>query len=261
MSKNFIVLIGGPVLFNEWDPAHDKSWSNYIVLLQKAASQGQYQLDGNEIVHWVVFEPSYSSRWAEDSVVTGGEQVEAFFQDAELHYTRLGHAQSVVNKGASSYVNRIKQIAQGLNIKYHGIQNMAGFWNYLAMMPNGSINRVWYSGHAYKGGLMVAAAHRTSGGGCSARTPTVAATHLISVSDIGGHSNLSVKFNMSTSKLSRFYGCTTAPFAEEWHNTFSVPTAGAKKKVNFKATTGNNVLNAIETMPTSVGAPGWTVYP
>ena len=259
MAKNFIVLIGGPILFNEWDPAHDKSWANYVTLMQKAASQGQYQLGQNEIVHWVVFEPSYRARWAEDSHVTRTEQVEAFFQDAELHYTRLGHAQSAANKGAANYVHRIKQIARGLNIQYHGIQNMLGFWNYLGSMPMWSITRVWYSGHAYQGGLMVAAAHRS--GGFLSWTPTVAATHLISVQDIGRHSYLSSKFDRSTNTHSNFYGCTTAPFAQEWHNTFGVPTAGAAKKVNFKATTGRQCLRTIESMPTSVGPPGWTQFP
>ena len=260
MSKNFIILIGGPVLYHEDDPSHDKTWVNYVALMQKAARQGLYKLEGNEIVHWVVFEPPYASRWEEDSEYTWDEKVEAFFSDVELHKTRVKHAEAVKSKGARSYVHRIKQVATGLKIKYHGIQDLGGFWKYLATMPNGSINRVWYSGHASTGGLFVAAAHREYGGCSGERTPAVVATNLIPVSDITKHSHLAVKFNASTSKLSRFYGCNTAPFAEQWRNIFRVPAAGAKSKVNFKAITGRDVLKTIETMATAAGTPRWTEY-
>ncbi len=37
--QNFIILIGGPGLFEGCDKAHDQNWSNYIVPLQLAAQR------------------------------------------------------------------------------------------------------------------------------------------------------------------------------------------------------------------------------
>ena len=261
MSKNFVILIGGPVIYHEDDPSHDKTWVNYIALMQNAARQGLYNLEVNEQVHWVVFEPPYRTRWADDSEYTNWEWISKGFQDDELHATRLEHADKVKKKGATNYVHRIKQVAQKLKIKYYGIQNVDDFWKYLAMLPNGSITRVWYSGHASSRGLFVAARHDyRGGGGCTPRTPVVVATDIISNSDIQKHKNKIPKFSAQTKEFSRFYGCNTAPFAEQWNKTFKVPSAGARNKVTFKSITQSNVLQSIETMKTSAGSPNWTEY-
>jgi hypothetical protein len=56
-SKNFVILIGGPGLFVDCDPKHDKTWLNFISPIQQAADSDLYKNAADETVHWFVFEP------------------------------------------------------------------------------------------------------------------------------------------------------------------------------------------------------------
>jgi hypothetical protein len=215
-----------------------------------------YAKEANETVHWFVFEPPYMNRWADDSIITTYEHVEKFFVDAELHGLRKTAADAVVKKGATSYLNRIKQLAASKGITYHGLKTTDDFWTELAKFADGSISRVWYSGHASDVGLMLSLAHD---GQCGPVSTTVVRTSHIPAKK----SFIESKIDASTTKVSKFYGCGTRSFAEQWHDSFGVPTAGATNSITFAvlANPGNNVLNLIENTPTPQGPPIWTTFP
>ncbi len=255
-NKNFVILIGGPGLFIDCDPKHDKTWLNYIEPIRKAADDDLYGKAADETVHWFVFEPPYMNRWTDDSEITFYEGVEKFFQDAELHGVRKQAADAVASKGATNYVHRIQQLAASKGIVYHGLKAPDDFWSGLAKFPDGSISRVWYSGHAADVGLMLSLAHDNE---CTPVSTTVIRTLDIPTKK----SMIESKIDTSTNKVSKFYGCGTRSFAEKWHQTFNVPTAGSTNSVTFAviANPGNNVLNLIENTPTRQGPPVWTTFP
>ena len=254
-NKNFVILIGGPGLFVDCDPRHDKTWLNYIAPIQMAADNDLYSREVNEKIHWFVFEPPYFNRWLDDSDITTYERIEKFFIDAELHGLRKKAANKVIGKGATSYLNRIMNLAAMKNIAYHGLKRPDDFWKELAKLPDGSISRVWYSGHASDVGLMLSLAHNNR---CEAVSTTVINTSDISVKK----SLIASKIDYSTTKVSKFYGCATKAFAKKWHQVFNVPTAGATNSITFSVIAkGKNVLNLIENTPTRQGAPVWTIFP
>lgn len=255
-SKNFVILIGGPGQFIDCDPKHDKTWKNYVVPMQLAAMKDLYKKRPNETIHWFVFEPAYRNRWDDDSVITTYEQLEKFFFDHELHGLRKQAADKVSSGGSANYLHRMQQFATKWKIKYHGLQTPSDFWTELVKFADGSVSRVWYSGHAARAGLFLSLAHTAE---C-----TPVAGHLIATADIPKHlPQLERKFDSSSSGASEFYGCATSTFAETWHKTFKVPTQGAKKSITFSVIgkPGQNVLELLKTTPTPQGAPEWTAFP
>lgn len=257
--SNFVILIGGPGLFKSCDKAHDQSWTNYIVPLQLAAQRNLYKRQPGEVIHWVLYEPPYQKRWLDDSIITKKEEGEV--DGRHLHTIRKAAADKLLAKGASSYVNRIKDIVNTNGINYKGINRPSEFWNYLQSLSNNSISRVWYSGHASKDGLMLALTHDTA---CEASAFT---KDMILRSDILRMSsllNLPGKFSKLSKQVSKFYGCYTEEFAKDWNNTFGVTAAGAKEKVDFgvvdRASNIVNIMERIEKTPTSMGNPDWTIH-
>ena len=253
-NTNFIILIGGPGLFLGCDKAHDQTWLNYLVPMQLAAKRDLYNKGANEKVHWVVYEPSYKNRWKDDSVITKAEKKQD--DGYNLHSIRKTAADKVKAKHAVNYLHRFKQIASSLNIKYHGISKPSEFWDYLAKMPDKSISRVWYSGHASGDGLMLSLEHDSSCG------PIAKTKNMVMVSDIKTYKALSGKF--ISGKTSKFYGCFTSGFAQEWKRVFNVSAEGAYNKIDFgvidKPSSIANVLTRIEQSVTSKGPAGWTKY-
>jgi len=134
---NFVVLIGGPGLFKGCDKAHDQSWTNYIVPVQLAAQKNLYKKQSSEVVHWVLYEPPYKNRWHEDSIITDKEKKE--IDGYHLHSIRKAAADKILAKGATSYINRIRMIANANGIIYKGINKPDEFWNYLQSMVHSSI--------------------------------------------------------------------------------------------------------------------------
>lgn len=256
MAKNFVILIGGPGLFIDCDPRHDKTWLNYVAPMQMAAKDDLYKKAANEIVHWFVFEPPYEHRWIDDSEITLFERVEQFFVDAELHALRKSAADKVKSKGAKSYLHRVKHLAAGFGITYHGLRKVDDFWTELAKFPDESISRIWYSGHAAGAGLFLSLSHDRQ---CTPVSNTVVQTSTISMKS----AQIRTKIDSSSTKVSKFYGCGTKYFAEEWHRTFNVPTAGATYSITFAvlAKPGSNVLTLIEQTPTPQGSPEWKTFP
>jgi hypothetical protein len=255
-SKNFVILIGGPGLFKDCDPKHDKTWINYVALMQQAAQDDIYKKGSDEQVRWFVFEPPYEHRWKDDSEITAIEYVEKVFSDAELHGVRKAHADKVKRQSAVNYLDYIKRIATNYAITYHGLRTTGDFWTELAKLPDKSISRVWYSGHASAAGLFLSLSHDRNCGAVS--------TTILNTSDITA--NVSVvgpKIDGSSVRSSKFYGCGTKAFAEQWNRTFGVPTEGATLSITFslQAKPGIDVLTLIEKADTAQGSPDWTKFP
>ena len=251
---NFIILIGGPGLFVGCDKKHDQSWRNYFVPMQLAAMNNIYKKLADETVHWVVYEPAYRERWNDDSVITSDEKKQD--DGYNLHSIRLAAANKVLKTKANSYLHRIQVVAKELGITYKGIQKPAEFWAYLTAQPNESISRTWYSGHASGKGLMLSLTHDA----CEAVAKT---EDMVMAASIKGNAALASKFSKKSTLLSKFYGCYTKDFAQNWHEVFGVPTAGAINKIDFSVvdspTIGSDdLLTRIEKTPTSQGATGWT---
>jgi hypothetical protein len=105
---------------------------------------------------------------------------------------------------------------------------------------------------------MLALSHDPS---CSA---VAALTDVVDIGDIRAKRMLKKKFNHKSPGVSKFYGCYTKSFAEEWSKTFGVPAAGAKEKVDFgvvdRKSDISNVMERIEKTPTSKGPPGWKQF-
>jgi hypothetical protein len=256
MSKNFIILIGGPSCFQSCDKQHDQTWLNYIVPPQLAAMNRGYTLEPGEKVHWVVYMAPYELRWYDDSTITKEESKQS--DGAWLHSTRKKAADKVRKTGAMTYLSRIAMIASGMGINYKGIRTPKEFWDYLASFHKGSISRVWYFGHASPDGLMLALTHDAA---CVAGAYD---KDRIFSRDLHLQSHLSDRFVPGTEQASRFYGCYTNQFAENWNKVFKVPTEGAQNKIDFgvvnRPSTIPSVLKRIESTPTSIGDPGWTSH-
>ncbi|MCI0507595.1 MAG: hypothetical protein L0Z73_15995 [Gammaproteobacteria bacterium] len=250
--KHFIILLGGPGQFQGCDKAHDQTWTNYIVPLQMAAQKDLYTKEADENVHWVVYEPPYRNRWLDDSVITKAEakQSDGYW----LHSIRKKAADKVINSGASNYLHRIKTIAKSLGITYCGVSTPQEFWDYLETFPKNSISRVYYSGHASPKALLLSLIHNSA---CEAGAEN---KDVIKVDDISKNSKLADRFVTGATRASKFYGCYTSDFANEWHNVFSVPAEGALHKIDFgsidRPSSFNNVLERLQ----QTGKPEWKAY-
>lgn len=250
---NFIILLGGPGKFEGCDKAHDQTWTNYLVPLQLAAMKNLYKLDVGEKVHWVVYEPAYKNRWDDDSVITKTElkQSDGYW----LHTNRKDKADAVKIKGAHNYLHRIEQIANKYKIQFKSIKKPDEFWKYIKSMPDNSISRVWYSGHAGPTGLMLSLQHNST---CGAEAQL---SDMIEIPDITTNHLLAKKFTSKPDKISKFYGCYTSNFSQTWNRKFNVKTEGAVNKIDFgvvdRSSTIPNILDRIEVAPTSVGPTGW----
>jgi hypothetical protein len=255
VAANFIILIGGPGTYEACDADHDKTWLNYVFPVQMAAAKDLYNR-GRDHVHWVVYERAYHVRWLDDSEITLLEGLRETISGRALHKVRKAAADKVKNKGALNYVDRIKKIAHEFAITYKGINSPKEFWDYLAAFPPASIGRIWYSGHATPNGLILELTHNSR---CVASW-TDASTVL--TADIAAQGRLKDRFIASSSSPSKFYGCKTAGFARQWHETFGVPTEGAERSISFAKIVedGKQVLHGLETNPTPEGTPGWTRF-
>jgi hypothetical protein len=255
-NTNFLILLGGPGKFVGCDKLHDQTWTNYLVPIQLAAMNKFYKLDPGEQVHWVVYEPAYRNRWDDDSVITKTElkQSDGYW----LHSNRKAKADAVIKKGAHNYLHRIKQIANKHGIKYKGISNPSEFWGYIKSMPDNSVSRVWYSGHAAGTGLMLSLIHNSACG------PAANIADMVLERDVSSNKALRNKFTSKPGKVSKFYGCYTSTFAQSWNRVFGVKTEGAVNKVDFsvvdRKSSVSNILERIEATGTSAGPTGWKKF-
>lgn len=254
-SKNFIILLGGPGMFLGCDKAHDQTWRNYLVPIQLAAKRNLFNRQPGEQIHLLVYEPPYKARWTDDSAIDRAElrQDDGYW----LHSNRKKDADKVKSKGGMNYLHRIQQVALNNGMKYTGLKKKEDFWKFIRNLPDNSVSRVWYSGHAAPDGLMLSLTHNSSCG------PEADQTDVILVAEITRNRSLAKKLIPGSSQ-SKFYGCYTEKFARKWRDTFKVPAAGAINKIDFgvidRASSISNILERIEKTPTSHGPPIWTLH-
>lgn len=258
---NMIILIGGPGLYEACDRSHDKTWLNYFYPMQVAVQKNLIKR-GSDTVHWVIYEPAYRDRWLEDSEITFWENAYESVTGRELHEVRKGHADKVITKGSKNYLERIKDVARQLNIKYKGISAPQDFWKYLASFPGNSISRVWYSGHATTKGLILKVGHASALPFMKCPATWSDATTIL-VTEITKNKHLKSRFTGNSAGPSRFYGCNTNKFAETWHKEFGSQTEGAGSSITFKDIfkSKEKILDRLQTTPTPQGNPNWTCFP
>lgn len=229
----FIILVGGPGLYQGKDPAHDKSWYSYIDPVIRANDRGVLG-QKNEDVRWCVYAPAYTARWSDDR--NEPSWWEDNVQDSDLSVTRYRHTEKIVRENATNYLDYITLKASQSNksnsytTRVVPINSSAEFWRQLTILAIHSLGRVWFLGHAsidlwltlyHDGARAVMRSDKTS-------------TETVQVSDIAAYAALRDRF-MSKPLPSKFYGCNTYKFAETWAKEFGVPAEGAEGKVDFQA--------------------------
>lgn len=213
MTRNFVILSGGPGLYEPCDKeSHDTSWSNYVDNILLLASKGQFPSRTDEAVWWFVYEPAYVARWADDV-----KEKRASVSD-------------VKKKGSSSYKDHLQKRAAKYGWNLRWLAAGSDFWSKLKTFRD-PISRVWYFGHA-RDDLWLSLNHTK----CVAERP--AADALVRRTDIVSQIALRAKFQPGVGaydpdRSSRFYGCNTATFAADFAKAFGVYSEGAQGKVDF----------------------------
>ncbi|MBN1210349.1 MAG: hypothetical protein JXB05_36185 [Myxococcaceae bacterium] len=243
-EQHFVILVGGPGLYNGSDPDHDKAWYNYIDPVMSAA-KSRLLSRPEEHVHWYVYGTAYERRWKDDA--TEPSFFEKNIKDGRLQVTRYGHTRKVIAQGAIDYLDYIrKKVASyakpgssKMTVYTHWwtgsprLSPAEGFWSALGKFPDRSISRVWFLGHAARD-LWLALEHDSDD---DAVSPTVG--EIVSLPDITRYRALVSKFVFANAAMvavqdsCKFYGCNTKGFAETWARTFKVRAEGADGKVNF----------------------------
>jgi len=249
--RHFVILIGGPGTFEACDREHDQTWSNYIVPIQVATQKKQLDVAPNEQVHWWVYGPAYRDRWKDDVADTKDPRLD---RGRNLLDSRQKGVDKVLSAGAGDYLDRIKRFAGTVKADFLAIESPADFWKQLGALPAGSVSRLWYIGHASESGLMLKLIHTESG--CQ---PAASEADMIKIQDIGGNSPLITSKLAKDGKPSRFYGCHTQNFAEQWNSLFGTAAQGAIRKIDFglvdQPSKTTEVLRRLE------DGAGWQSYP
>ncbi len=212
-ERNFILISGGPGLFDDRDVEHDKSWANYVtppLLMTDTEEKRKKFAQDDEEVWWFVYKPAYESRW-----------------DDDLKQGRKS-TKEVKDKGFTSYVNLIEKRAKDRDWNLRWLNAADDLWKKLKTFSKGSISRVWYWGHA-RDDLWLSLGHS------SASEAIAPESHeIILVSSIDGNKKLRDRFQKGNSKrIHRFVGCNTSAFAQAWSKAFKVWTEGVEEKVDF----------------------------
>jgi subtilisin family serine protease len=211
-TRNFILISGGPGLFDNRDIEHDKSWANYVtppLLLTNTAEKLKKFAASDEEVWWFIYKPAYVRRWEDD-----------------LKQKRKS-IKEVKDKGFSSYVNLLegRAKARGWNLRWFSTADQ--LWDKLKTFKD-PIARVWYWGHA-SGGLWLTLSHSAE-----ARAVAPEPWEIVTIDSIKDNASLKKRFQAgSSARLHRFIGCNTRDFAQKWADTFEVWTEGFDGKIDF----------------------------
>ncbi|NUO07657.1 MAG: S8 family serine peptidase [Candidatus Brocadia sp.] len=214
-KRNFILISGGPGLFDDRDVEHDKSWANYVtppLLMTDTEDKRKKFAQDDEEVWWFVYKPAYDSRW-----------------DDDLKQKRKS-TREVKDKGFASYVDMVEGRAKerGWNLRW--LDTADDLWKKLKTFSKDSLSRVWYWGHA-RDDLWLSLGHS------SASVAVAPESHeIILVTSIDSNKKLQDRFqNGDTKRIHRFVGCNTSAFAQAWSKTFKVWSEGVEEKVDFSA--------------------------
>ncbi|WP_227370552.1 S8 family peptidase [Halomonas sp. M20] len=227
-NRNFILVSGGPGLFDDRDDEHDKSWANYVtppLLLSDGSGPNRSLGASDEEVWWFIYKPAYVRRWEDD-----------------VKHRRKS-VKEVRDKGFSSYVDLLEGRAKSRGWNLRWLEKADELWSKLKTFSD-PISRLWYWGHA-RDGLWLTLAHSSSA------TPVAPDSHeIIAVDDIKDNATSKLKKSFragSSARRHRFLGCNSDNFAKVWAKTFAVETEGFKGVILFDgihATDGEPTLKS-----------------
>ncbi len=249
----FIVLIGGPGTFAPCDREHDETWTNYIVPIQIATKSDQLDLAPGEALQWWVYAPAYRERWDDDTTVVKDPKLD---KGRNLIESRQKAIDKVTSSGAANYLDRIRKMAATVGASFKALETPDDFWNNLNALPEGSLSRLWYIGHASGKGLMLKLIHDSDCG------PAANTSDMILVEDIAKHAGTVSKKMKNKGKPSKFYGCYTENFAEQWNTVFGQAAEGAIKKIDFSVVDRpSDIDQVLPRLEQSNPDTGWTRLP
>jgi hypothetical protein len=228
----FIILSGGPGVYEPSDTEHDKSWDNYVSPPLLRSLKKPLHGSGEE-VHWLVYEPAYQERWQSDS------------QGKQKRPVQYAHAMSIKKEGFSDYLAKLKDRAVKRGWKYKGIQKGQDFLDYINGLSQ-KVSRVWFYGHASYD-LWLSLTHDGSVASSPARNAILTSKDIsklksarfVSHEDPGfwdtlwGLSEAQKKEAKKPKHPHKFFGCNTTPFAKEWADSLGVHARGSEGKVSF----------------------------
>ena len=215
-TTNFILLSGGPGLFDNRDVEHDRSWANYVTppllmtkTLRKLDPKKLKEFENGQEVWWLIYRPAYIRRWEDDLKRKPKEP------------------KRVKAQGFNSYLELLEARAKARSWNLRWFDTADELWSKLKTF-NDPIARFWYWGHA-RDGLWLSLTHSSS---AVAMAP--ASHEIITVASIKANASLKKQFQAgSSSRVHRFIGCNTTQFAKTWAKTFGVFTEGYEGKIDF----------------------------
>ncbi|NNB90045.1 hypothetical protein [Corallococcus exiguus] len=222
MKNVFIILSGGPSVYNSRDPKrHDQAWHNFITA-PLARSKGAALHDPKtEDVHWLVYEPAYKERWTSDSA------------NQRSAPTQYQHTLDIKMKHKClDYLDLARKRATERGWKYIGIAGAKGFWDYINKFKSTKISRLWFYGHA-SNDLWLSLNHRANDH--VAIEPDSNA--ILNIGDIDKIAARSFIPQKTARHPHKFFGCNTKAFAEQWASALSVVAEGSSGSVDFGGVT------------------------
>jgi hypothetical protein len=214
-KRNFILISGGPGLFDDRDVEHDKSWANYVtppLLMTDTEKKRKKFARADEEVWWFVYKPAYESRWDDDQK-NGRKSIK-----------------EVKGKGFTSYVDMVEGRAKERGWNLSWLNTADDLWKKLKTFSKSAVSHVWYWGHA-RDDLWLSLGHSSAS---EAVAPEL--YEIIPVSSIDSNKKLRKRFQKGNPKrIHRFVGCNTSAFAQAWSKAFKVWSEGVEEKVDFSA--------------------------
>lgn len=215
--KNFIVVSGGPGIFDSADTAHDMSWSNFVDSVVLLAADGKFPKQKDEKVWWFIYKPAYEARWSDDEA------------------KNRTSVKDVKNKSSKSYVDLLEKRASANSWNLRWLNKAKDFWDKLTTFSE-PITRVWYFGHA-RNDLWLVISHDSSHNAITVSPEEETQIRGIDVNgslashfERGGHSR-------GENKTHKFFGCNTHSFAQKWSTKYHVWSMGYENTLDFKGMT------------------------
>jgi hypothetical protein len=218
LENIFIILSGGPGVYDPKDPeTHDQSWDNFVTPPLLRSSKAPIHDAKTEAVHWLIYEPAYTARWASD--VANQKTAPAQHQ----HTVNIKTKYKLPN-----YLELLKKRATERDWKYQGISSASGFLSYVGGLKGTKISRMWFFGHA-RDDLWLSLDHHPQDH--EAIQPE--STAVLSVANIDKLKAFSFTPQKTAIFTHKFFGCNTKAFAQKWSRNLGVYAEGAEGKVDF----------------------------
>jgi hypothetical protein len=227
MTRNFIILSGGPGLYESRDPqSHDTSWSNYVDNLLLLSRTNKFTRASDEKITWFVYLPAYESRWIDDKA------------------KNRTSVKNVIAKGFTSYKDMIEKRASSYGYTLVWITEAMDFGRKIQNFPDNSISRLYYFGHA-SSSLWLSLKHSCTGSGSNVQCVAVMPNSTKEVLYPSQILPIYVKKFQpggpayDTNKSSKIFGCNTADFAKKLADVLKIYTEGCVGKINFETAPSN----------------------